>query len=53
MGGDEDGGGCINSDKLINTIRDELKMTIDIEKLIAQIDEDDSGEIEFNEFQAL
>ena len=28
-------------------------MTIDIEKLIEEIDEDGSGEIEFDEFQAL
>ncbi len=28
-------------------------MTIDIEKLIEEIDEDGSGEIEFDEFKAL
>jgi Ca2+-binding EF-hand superfamily protein len=28
-------------------------MTIDIEKLILEIDEDGSGEIEFDEFKAL
>ena len=28
-------------------------MTIDIEKLLEEIDEDGSGEIEFNEFKAL
>ena len=28
-------------------------MTIDIERLIEDIDEDDSGEIEFNEFKQL
>jgi Ca2+-binding EF-hand superfamily protein len=28
-------------------------MTIDIEKLIDEIDEDGSGEIEFDEFKAL
>ena len=28
-------------------------MTIDIEKLIKEIDEDGSGEIEFDEFKAL
>lgn len=53
MGGEEDGGGCISSDKLIDTIKDELKMTIDIEKLIQQVDADGSGEIEFDEFKAL
>jgi Ca2+-binding EF-hand superfamily protein len=53
MGGEEDGGGCISSDKLIDTIKEELKMTIDIEKLIQQVDADGSGEIEFDEFKAL
>ena len=28
-------------------------MTIDIEKLIQEVDEDGSGEIEFDEFRAL
>ena len=50
MGGDKDGGGCIDAQKLIRTIRDDFEMTIDIEALIAQADEDGSGEIEFDEF---
>ena len=50
MGGDDDGGGCVNADKLIDTIKNEFEMTIDIEKLIEEIDEDGSGEIEFDEF---
>ena len=53
MGGQEDGDGCVNADKLISTIKDEFEMTIDIEKLIEEIDEDGSGEIEFDEFTAL
>ena len=53
MGGDPDGGGCVDADKLIQTIRDEFQMTIDIEQLILEIDEDGSGEIEFDEFVAL
>ena len=51
MGGDTDGGGCIDADKLIKTIRDDFEMTIDIEALIADADEDGSGEIEFDEFR--
>ena len=35
MGGDSDGGGCVDADKLIATIKKEFEMTIDIEKLIA------------------
>ena len=50
MGGDDDGGGCVDANKLIDTIKNEFEMTIDIEKLIAEVDEDGSGEIEFDEF---
>ena len=53
LGGDEDGGGNIDADKLIDTIKNEMEMTIDIENLIKEIDEDGSGEIEFDEFQQL
>jgi len=31
MGGDADGGGCVDADKLIKTIKEEFEMTIDIE----------------------
>ena len=51
MGGDKDGGGAIDSNMLVRTIRDEFEMTIDIEALIAEADEDGSGEIEFDEFR--
>merc|ERR1711885_113100 len=53
MGGEADGDGCVNADKLIATIKHEFEMTIDIEKLIEEIDEDGSGQIEFDEFTAL
>mgnify|MGYP000948636028 CR=1 FL=1 len=53
MGGEPDGDGCINAEKLIQTIKHEFEMTIDIEKLIEEIDEDGSGQIEFDEFTAL
>ena len=53
MGGEIDGGGCVDAKKLIDTIKQEFGMTIDIEKLIEEIDEDGSGEIEFDEFKAL
>ena len=53
MGGQADGEGCVDAAKLISTIKDEFQMTIDIEKLIEEIDEDGSGEIEFDEFKAL
>ena len=53
MGGEPDGDGAINAEKLIATIKNEFEMTIDIEKLIEEIDEDGSGQIEFDEFTAL
>lgn len=53
MGGDQDGGGCVDADMLIKTIKEEFEMTIDIEALIAEVDEDGSGEIEFDEFKEL
>ena len=53
MGGQADGDGAINAEKLINTIKVEFEMTIDIEALIKEIDEDGSGQIEFDEFTAL
>ena len=53
MGGEPDGEGCVDAQKLIATIKQEFQMTIDIEALIEEIDEDGSGEIEFDEFKAL
>ena len=53
MGGEPDGGGCIDADALIHTIKNEFEMTIDIEALIQEVDEDGSGEIEFDEFKEL
>ena len=53
MGGQEDGDGSIDAEKLIRIIKEEFEMTIDIEKLIADIDEDGSGEIEYDEFRNL
>ncbi len=53
MGGEPDGDGAIDANKLIKTIKEEFEMTIDIEKLIQEIDEDGSGQIEFGEFTQL
>lgn len=53
MGGDPDGGGCVQREKLVDTIKREFEMTIDIEALINEVDEDGSGEIEFEEFREL
>ena len=53
MGGEPNGEGSIDADKLIRIIRDEFEMTIDIVELINDIDEDGSGEIEYDEFRNL
>ena len=53
MGGNPDKTGFIKKEKLNQTIRHQFEMTIDIERLIEDIDEDDPGEIEFNEFKQL
>ena len=53
MGGDEDGNGCVDANKLIDIMKNEYKLTIDIEQLIKEIDTDGSGEIEFGEFKDL
>ena len=53
LGGQADKEGFINADRLIEIIKHEFEMTIDIEKLIADIDEDGSGEIEYGEFMSL
>ena len=51
--GNSDGSGHVDAKKLIKIIKEDFEMTIDIEKLIEEIDEDDSGEIEYDEFQKL
>ena len=52
-GGDEDLGGCVRKETLINIIKDEFGLPIDIEKLINEIDTDGSGEIEYEEMVEL
>ena len=53
MGGQADGNGSIDAKLLIKIIKEEFQMTIDIEKLIQDIDEDGSGQIEYDEFMNL
>ena len=50
LGGQSNKDGCIKAQRLIQIIKHEFEMTIDIEKLISQIDHDGSGNIEYNEF---
>ena len=53
MGGKSDRSGVVDANKLIEIIKNQFEMTIDIEKLISEIDEDGSGEIEYEEFKSL
>ena len=52
MGGNRDMSGEICTTRLVSVI-DEFQMTIDIENLISQIDEDGSGTIDYLEFKQL
>ena len=53
MGGNKDKTGIVDTEKLINVIRHQFEMTIDIEKLIEDIDEDQNHTIDFDEFKRL
>ena len=53
LGGEAGGEDKIDAKKLIDIIKNQFEMTIDIEKLIEEIDEDGSGEIEYSEFKSL
>ena len=52
MGGDENGDGSVDANKL-KTIKDDFGLTIDIDSLIQQLDCDNSGQIELGEFNHL
>jgi Ca2+-binding EF-hand superfamily protein len=53
MGGNPDKSGSVQADELVRIIRVKFEMTIDIQKLIDEVDTDQSGEIEYEEFKAL
>ena len=53
LGGDQDGSGHVNAQTLIDIVKHEFQMTIDIEALLKEIDDDGSGEIEYEEFMSL
>tara|TARA_B110000090_G_C13094407_1_gene336056 strand:- start:16 stop:486 length:471 start_codon:yes stop_codon:yes gene_type:complete len=52
-GGDEDLGGFVSRETLVQIVKEEFGLPIDIEELINRIDADGSGEIEFDEFEEL
>eukprot|EP01017_Pseudomicrothorax_dubius_P010092 TRINITY_DN13563_c0_g1_i2.p1 TRINITY_DN13563_c0_g1~~TRINITY_DN13563_c0_g1_i2.p1 ORF type:complete len:104 (+),score=39.43 TRINITY_DN13563_c0_g1_i2:102-413(+) len=47
VGGEDNGDGYVDAGKLIEIIKKEFELTVDIEKMIETIDEDRSGKIEF------
>lgn len=51
--GKDDKDGHVNAEELIRIVKKEFEMSIDIEKLIQEVDEDQSGVIEFGEFKQL
>lgn len=53
MGGGIDKQGNVDSVKLIQIVKEEFNMTIDIERLLSEIDTDKSGLISYMEFKTL
>lgn len=53
MGGQPDGSGSVDTMKLVDIIKKEFELTIDIESLINEIDKDHSGEIDLGELRSL
>ena len=53
LGGSVDRSGNIDAQSLIDIIKTQFEMTIDIEGLIAEVDTDHSGKIEYDEFMSL
>lgn len=52
-GGQPNGDGMVDVRKLVEIIKEQFEMTINIEKLLQEIDTDGSGVIEYYEFRAL
>ena len=52
-GGEPDKSGHVRRETLVKIVKEDFGLTIDIEKLIDDIDEDRSGEIEYLEFKQL
>ena len=53
MGGCPDGEGSIDANLLIKVIKGEFELTIDIEKIIKDLDADKSGQVTYDEFRKL
>ena len=53
MGGNEDKSGEVDSNLLIDIVRNQFQMTIDIERLIDEIDDNQDGTLQYDEFKQL
>ena len=53
LGGNTDGSGNVETSKLVEIIKKEFELTIDIESLINEIDKDGSGSIDLGELRSL
>ena len=53
LGGHKDLTGHVERDQLVSTIKVDFGLPINIEKMIDELDEDGSGEIEWGEFKQL
>ena len=53
LGGSADKQGSIDAKLLVDIIKRQFEMTIDIEGFLKEIDSDDNGTIDFQEFQQL
>jgi calmodulin len=53
MGGNADKTGEVDTEKLIEIIRKKFEMTIDIERMIDEIDDNQDGTLQYDEFKQL
>lgn len=53
MGGEPTGEGFIDSKHLIKVVKEDFELTIDIEKILRDLDRDGSGRIDYDEFRTL
>jgi len=51
VGGNADKSGAVSRERLVQVIKHDFGLTIDIDKLIDAVDTDGSGQIEYGEFK--
>lgn len=53
LGGNPDKGGSVDNRLLVKVVKDDFGMTINLDRLIEDLDVDRDGSINFSEFHAL